>query len=277
MADYFESVAMSAIRWVGEKAYRSGKGLFLDGYNPATREVMAILGADEGRPLADDAVFLKAYTRSGDEFFLNIFREVIEILVKNEKPKGNWICWGPANEEKGNIHPRHAYWWGRPFIAAYKKFRDTRYLGIAIRSAKWYLQALRTDGGLFRNTYVDFNTDSFGHATSGTACAVILFNELRTLLLDDNQASKDANQLKFGTTVEELVQSLENGIRLGLDFCYKMQLTMPDDEEMYGVIIEKIHPPRGSDQNPLHIRDLGTIFYIQACHDVITRTIKDRT
>ena len=35
-------------------------------------------------------------------------------------------------------------------------------------------------------------------------------------------------------------------------------------ENVYGAILEKVLPPNVSDRNPFHIRDLGTIFFIQA-------------
>ncbi len=43
-----------------------------------------------------------------------------------------------------------------------------------------------------------------------------------------------------------------------------MQLTNPADPNLRGAIIEKILPPDGTDRNPIHLRDLATIFHIQA-------------
>ena len=71
------------------------------------------------------------------------------------------------------IHPRQAYWWGRPMIDAYRASRDPRYFACARRAGEWYQNAMRLDGGLFRGTRRDFKTDSFSHATSGVACAVL--------------------------------------------------------------------------------------------------------
>ena len=110
-------------------------------------------------------------------------------------------------------------------------------------SVEWYKKALRKDGGFFRGTYTDFKTDSFGHATSGTACAVICF-------LKYYEFTKD----------EEIIEYIEKG----LEYCMKMQFTNPDDPNLKGAILEKILPPDGTDRSPYYIRDLETIFFIQA-------------
>jgi hypothetical protein len=44
----------------------------------------------------------------------------------------------------------------------------------------------------------------------------------------------------------------------------KMQFTNPEDPNLKGAILEKILPPDGTDRSPYYIRDLGTIFFIQA-------------
>jgi len=44
----------------------------------------------------------------------------------------------------------------------------------------------------------------------------------------------------------------------------KMQFTNPEDPNLKGAILEKVLPPDGTDRSPYHIRDLGTIFFIQA-------------
>ena len=178
-----------------------------------------------------------------EERYRIIFWQVIERLIKEENPPGNWIKYFPCNEKKGYIHPRHAFWWGRPFIRAYEETGESKYLEVAIRAGEWYKKAVRVDGGLFRNTYVDFNTDSFGHATSGTACAAILWLELKEATGD-----KDYNAY----------------IRNSLAYCMNMQFTKPGDSNLKGSVLEKVLPPQGSDKNPFFIRDLGTIFFIQA-------------
>src|SRR5262249_55346184 len=111
------------------------------------------------------------------------------------------------------------------------------------RSAQWYVQATRHDGGLFRDTGPDFRTPSFGHATSGAAGAIILWAELIR---------------EFGD------QQWVEPLRRSLDFCRSVQFTDAKDLNLQGAILEKILPPDGTDAPGWYLRDLGTFFYVQA-------------
>ena len=237
----YEDAANAAVRWVVNKTYCPAERLFRDAYRYS--EHRFIDGKLSRRPLLDDAVFLKSWRSTGEEIFKKVTVEIAEMLLENENPPGNWIKYGPCNSQTGNIHPRHAYWWGMPMLEVYKATGDERFLQCFFRSVNWYKQALRRDGGFIRNTYTDFNTDSFGHATSGTACAVIAF-------------------LKYYeyTGDKAIVEYIEKG----LNYCMKMQFADPEDPNLKGAVLEKIMPPDGTDRSPYHIRDLGTIFFIQA-------------
>ena len=91
-------------------------------------------------------------------------------------------------------------------------------------------------------------TDSFGHATSGTACAVLMF--LRYL-----EAFND--------------KSIIPDIEKGLTYCCSVQFTNPKDKNLQGAILEKITPPDGTDNSPYYLRDLATIFFIQAASEYL--------
>ena len=239
----YQKAAIDALYWVKNNAWQSGKKLFNDIYEPSSKKFMFGVRGSQGRLLLDDAVFLKGWKLTGDDSFKQIAIETAERLLTNEDPPGNWIKYIPCNIENGNIHPRHAYWWGMPMLDVYKATDDERFLQCFFRSVEWYKKALRKDGGFFRGTYTDFNTDSFGHATSGTACAVISF-------------------LKYyeHTGDKTIVEYIERG----LDYCMQMQFTNPDDQNLKGAILEKMIFPDGTDHTPYHIRDLGTIFFVQA-------------
>jgi hypothetical protein len=112
-----------------------------------------------------------------------------------------------------------------------------------LRSCGWYTRALRRDGGLLRNTYTDFNTDSFGHATSGAAAALLMFLDRRDVL-GDASAQGDVDRV--------------------LNHLLGMQFIEVRDPNLAGCVLEKVLPPNGSDASPYHIRDLGTIFFVQA-------------
>lgn len=245
----YEQAAIDALGWIERKAYCAGRGLFRNSYDPVRREFVTIssyLNISEERrlrPLLDDAVFLKGFLRTGHAAFRAVFFETAERLLAAEHPPGNWISYLPCNQGAERLHPRHAYWWGEPMVDAWLESGDVRYRNCALRAAEWYACALRRDGGFFRNTYTDFNTDSFGHATSGSACAAIVL--LRVAL--------ECGQSQYFPI-----------IRQALEFCMSVQFTNSRDVNLRGAILEKILPPDGTDANPYHLRDLGTIFFVQA-------------
>jgi hypothetical protein len=159
---------------------------------------------------------------------------------------GLWLSVASENHtfpEKSRIQPRHAFWWGMPMILVWQESGDSRYLECARRAADWYVHAQRHDGGLLRNTYLDFDTDSFGHETSGIACAAIFWQKM---------------QQATGTN------DYDGPTQLALDYCQKVQFAHPADENLRGAILSKVLPPDGSDCSPYHLRDLGTIFFVQA-------------
>lgn len=245
----WETLFRRAAAWIVARAWIPGQGLFRDLYDPAGGIfVDRPYGDYDGRPLLDDAILLKAFRMSGDDTFRRAFFETADRLLADEEPAGNWVRYGPCNRNTGCLHPRHAYWWGYPMFAAYADSGERKYLDCALRACRWYAQAQRRDGGLFRGTYQDFNTDSFGHATSGIACAMRLF-----------RAAMRA------TGSDEFVAPLA----LALGFCLRMQFTAPRDANMRGAILEKVLPPDGSDRNPYHLRDVGTIFFVQAVSELL--------
>jgi hypothetical protein len=107
---------------------------------------------------------------------------------------------------------------------------------------------MRDDGGLFRNTGPGFKTPSFGHATSGIACAVILWNDLVR---------------EYGD------HDWKGPIKKVLTFCRSVQFKDAKDKNLKGAILEKVVPPQGSDSPPWYLRDVGTFFYVQAVCQVL--------
>ena len=236
--------ANAAAAWEARYSYL-GDGLFRDQFNVKTlsHDLPAAGASRPGRPLNDDAVFLIAAIRGGDPKLRAIFYEVADQLLRDEYPPGNWINYGPCNASTGMIHPRQAYWWGRPMIDAYRDSHNRRYLDCARRAGQWYQNAMRLDGGLFRGTRRDFRTDSFSHATSGICCAVLLWEELW-------KETHEGTWLEF--------------IRTGLNFCQTMQLRNVRDPNLNGALIEGVEAPDGTDASPYYVRDLASIFFVQA-------------
>jgi len=236
--------AVAAIQWAVRRLYKGG-GLFADGYNPVKKTLDAPRWLDKfgapGRPLLDDGVLLTAWQRTQDEKLRAAFYEIADLLIAKEEPAGNWINYVPCDWKTGAIHPRQAFWWGRPMWMAYKNSKVDKYRQCFERACDWYTKAMRHDGGMLRGTYRDFSTDSFGHATSGTGCACMMFRD---------------------SFVELGSKKYLPNLALGLKYMMSMQVTRAQDPEMQGVIIEKVLPPNGSDAAPWHIRDLGTIFFV---------------
>lgn len=245
----YAEAADAALRWVAQHAYVKGEGTFHDFYDVATRRFVPLSfyrstdRSELPRPLLDDGVFLRGYYKTGCQQYRDIFFETAEELIRTERPSGNWVMHGPCHEGQGFIHPRHAYWWGAPMLDAWRESGEQRFLDMALRSADWYSKALRRDGGFFRHTGLDFNSNSFNHATSGSACAAIFFLRL----------SLEAGDHRF---LDQAVQAL--------NYCMEAQFIHPEDANLKGAILEKVMPPDGSDRSPFHIRDLGTTFFIQA-------------
>lgn len=247
----YRNAALNAMTWVAENAWQDELGKFYDIYNLDEEKFEFGIFASQNRPLLDDAVFLKGWRLTGNKRFRDIAFSTAETLIADENPAGNWIKYIPCDAGKGNIHPRHAYWWGLPMLDMYRESGDKRFLAVFLRSVEWYRKAIRRDGGLFRDTYMDFSTASFGHAASGSACAAICFEHYWNFSGD-----------------ETILPSIE----LALSFCRRMQLNQVSDPNLQGAILEKVCFPDGSDNLPFHLRDLGTIFFIQAAALELQRT-----
>jgi hypothetical protein len=126
-------------------------GLMYDGYDQVTRAWLPLkwntLTRDGiGRPMNDDSVFLRASqlpTAAGGPSVADAarlraaFYEVLDRLLLTEGPPGNWGGYVPCSGVNGTMHPRQAFWWGMPFIEAYRDTRNATYLAVAQRSAEW--------------------------------------------------------------------------------------------------------------------------------------------
>jgi hypothetical protein len=238
---------IAAGRFLVNKLYMPHKGLFHDLYDPVVHAVVPnpyrTRNNVGGRPILDDAILLHLYRKTKEKVFLDIHVAVAETLVREQNPPGNWIDYGPCDPGPGSFHPRHTYWWGLPLIDTYRETGRKEFLDTALAGGEFLKNALRKDGGYFRGYYRDGKTDSFGHATSGSACAALYFLEL----------------LKITHNAD-----WQEWAKLALNFCLSMQMVAPADPNLKGVILEKVLPPDGTDRSPYHIRDLGTIFFITA-------------
>ncbi len=238
---------LRCVRWAHRRLFLAQEGLFLDDFLIADRSPRSspntLLHGVPGRPLIDDAIFLKASIHAHDDALARAFYTTAERLLAEEEPAGNWINFPPCDSVAGLVHPRQGYWWGRPMIAAWKHSGDQRYLACALRVAEWYRQAQRLDGGMFRMTDRHFRTSTHDDATSGVLCAALVWLDL--ILAGHGQAHL-------------------HPLRHALAYGYRMQFGQTSDPNLAGAILEKILAPDGTDRPNFAVRDLGTIFYIQA-------------
>ena len=246
----YSDAAIEALYWVQKNAWVPDKGFFNDIYDPETQQFNFETRSHQGRPLLDDAVFVTGWQYTGDDSLLTVARSVAETLLRTENPPGNWVAYIPCSRARQDIHPRHAYWWGLPMRKLFHAVGNERYLACFERGAQWYGQAVRSDGGFIRRTRVDFNTECFGHATSGSACAALYFMQYR------EETGSDRFDPLLGKT---------------LNYCMSMQFIHPQDPNLRGAILEKILPPSGTDALPYLLRDLGTTFFIQAAAAYLLR------
>ena len=244
----YQDSALKALNWVAEKAWMPEEGLFRDIYDSREKIFRYDTPAAQNRPLLDDAVFLTGWRLTGEKRYREIALRTAETLLQHEKPAGNWIRYIPCDIKNNLLHPRHAYWWGYPMLELFRETGDERFRDCFHRAAQWYFQALRTDGGMLRDTDSSFGTSSFGHASSASACAA------RILLA----AAREFND-------EQYLQKA----KLALNFCCRMQFTQANDPNLQGAILEKVLFPDGSDRSPYYLRDLGTIFFVQAAVDYL--------
>jgi hypothetical protein len=230
---------LDAVFWAARNAYLSD-GLFRDAFDVKTGQFVPAPWPNEkpGRPLLDDAAMLKAYRQTKNALCKKIFFATADRLLKEEEASGNWTHLAPGvRSSYGN--PRQSYWWGAPMIAAFQESGDKRYLDCARRVGDWYLHLTRDEADPFHGSL----RASSGIDTSGMACAAVLW-------LDLFQETKDERWMAAS--------------RRALRYCLNMQFREVQDPNLKGAFLEQVLPPNGTDRSPFYVRDIATIFFVQA-------------
>jgi hypothetical protein len=230
---------LDGIFWVARNAYLSD-GLFRDAFDVKTAQFVAPPWPSDkpGRPLVDEAAFLKAYKQTRNAICKKLFYAAAERLLKDEDPPGNWNAY-PLNARSGFPYSRQSFRWGYPLIAAFQDSGDRRYLEGARRVGDWYLHLTRDETDPFHASLRPSQTVD----TSGMACAAILW-------LDLYQETKD--------------ERWRAAARRALRYCLTMQFREVQDPNLKGALLETMIPPNGSDRSPFYVRDIAAIFFVQA-------------
>src|SRR5574340_522835 len=185
--------------WIVKNLYRNGEGRFTNTFMPAAGEFAP---PERSRTLIDDATLYWAWREFQDDNYLRIFREIADRLLRDEDPPGNWIryqpCRADAFDGQGQIHPRHAWWWGYPMLAAYDAFQDEKYLKAAVHTADWYIENSSLDGACYYHNTRNGRHLSFDFCVSATGCAGVLYADLW----------KRTKQAKYRAAAEKTLGSL---------------------------------------------------------------------
>lgn len=227
---------LDAAFWAARNAY-AGEGLFRDAFDVKTGQFLPA-GDKSGHPLVDDAVFLNAWRQTRNALCRKVFFAAADRLLKEEEPPGNWSGLAPTGRS-GGARVRQPYWWGYPMIAAFQESGERKYLDCARRVGDWYLHLTRDEGDPFRGSL----RESAGADTSGMACAAILWLAL----------ARETKEERWMAAA-----------RRALRYCLNMQFREVQDLNLKGALLEQVLPPNGSDRSPFYVRDLATIFFIQA-------------
>ena len=230
---------LDAAFWAARNAY-IGDGLMRDAFDVKTGQfVTAPWQSDKpGRPLVDDAVFLKAFRQTRNTICKKIFFAAADRLLKDEDPPGSWNGY-PVNARSGIPYSRQAFRWGHPMLAAFQETGERKYLDCARRVGDWYLHATRDEADPFHVSL----RPSQALDTSGTASAAILWMDLF-------QETKDERWMAAA--------------RRALRYCLTMQFRDVQDPNLKGALLEQVLPPNGTDRSPYYVRDTATIYFIQA-------------
>ncbi|MFB3825603.1 MAG: hypothetical protein ACE15B_02495 [Bryobacteraceae bacterium] len=236
--------------WIVKNLYRDGEGRFTNNYLPAARQFAP---PERSRPLIDDATLYLAWLEFKEPAYLRMFGEIAGRLLRDEDPPGNWIRYQPCRTDafggQGQIHPRQAWWWGYPMLAAYDAFQDEKYLKAAARTADWYIENSSLDGACYYHNTRNARHLSFDFCVSATGCAGVIYADLW----------KRTGQAKYRAAIEKT-----------LGFLLRAQFgPSAGDPNLRGAFFEGLQPPDGTGRQQYYIRDISTTFAVRAMLEIL--------
>jgi hypothetical protein len=228
-----------------------GEGLIVDHYHVARAQF--VRDPDNplpGRPLLDGGALVQLAQATGDESYRHAFLAMADRAVREENPPGTWIVFPPWHPDSGRLHIRTSWWWGYPLLGAYDLSGDARFWQAALRVGAWYLDQQNLDGGFYYSPLRNGKHVSLGLATSGAAVACIIWSDL------------------YGRTGDPKYQ---DAVNRSVRFLLAAQFSLTaSDPSIRGALWESPNPPDGTACPGFLIRDIATIFAIQALDRVLS-------
>lgn len=227
------------------RGFHENEGLIYDHYHVARAEF--IRDADNaypGRPLLDGCALVELAAATGEKRYERVFLAMAERALREEHPSGNWMKFPPWHPDSGRMHIRTSWWWGYPLVKAYDLTKEQRFWDGFVRVGDWYLAQQNLDGGFYYSPLISGKHVSFGFATSGAAVSSIIWSEL------------------FARTGES---KYRDAVNRSFGFLLAAQFSpAAADPDIRGALWETPNPPDGTECPGFYIRDIATIFAIQA-------------
>lgn len=163
----YADLASSSARWMYENMYYPEKGVCYDLVNLASGEVQKEYSQfhagkekqnlfDVSRPNTEGSLFKDAWEWTGDESLRDAHILLCDALIRyQDKKSGMWMDFTPNHKEVGSYHPRFNLWYAESLLETYEMTGDEKYLKAAVRTARTYAKAQRTDGTMFYDNYIN--------------------------------------------------------------------------------------------------------------------------
>lgn len=187
----YADLATSSAKWMYRNMYYPEKGVCYDFVNLASGELQtehSPLHAgkehqtlfDVSRPNTEGSLFKDAWEWSGDESLKDAHILLSDALLKYQGRKhGLWMDFSPNHKEEGSFHPRFNLWYAESLLETYDLTGDEKYLKAAVKTARTYAKAQRSDGTMFYDNYINGRASDKGSVCgSEVAFAGILWLRL---------------------------------------------------------------------------------------------------
>ncbi len=163
----YADLATSSAKWMYKNMYYPEKGVCYDFVNLASGEVQTEHSHfhegkehqtlfDVSRPNTEGSLFKDAWEWSGDESLKDAHILLSDALIKyQDRKSGLWMDFSPNHKEDHSYHPRFNIWYAESLLETYDLTGDEKYLKAAVKTARTYAKAQRSDGTMFYDNYIN--------------------------------------------------------------------------------------------------------------------------